>query len=103
MNETELLFLKLSINSKIPIKNEKFRDKRNLKKISEINTRFYNVGLAYVFFSFFVTFLLTFLLLSFFITSLFYSDYFSFPLYSISSSIIQHYEFNVICQFRLGT
>ena len=46
MNETELLFFKLSINSKIPIKNEKFSDERNLKKISEINTRFYNVGLA---------------------------------------------------------
>ena len=46
MNETELLFLKLSINSKIPIKNEKFSDKCNLKVISEINTRFYNVGLA---------------------------------------------------------
>ena len=58
--------------------------------------------LSYAFFSFFVTFLLTFLLFSFFITSLFCSDNFSFPLYSISSSIIQHYEFNVICQFRLG-
>ena len=46
MNETELLFFKLSINSKIPSKNEKFSDRRNLKKISEINTRFYNVGLA---------------------------------------------------------
>ena len=46
MNETQLLFFKLSINSKIPIKNEKFSDKRNLKKISEINTRFYNMGLA---------------------------------------------------------
>ena len=46
MKETELLFFKLSINSKIPIKNEKFSDKRNLKKINEINTRFYNVGLA---------------------------------------------------------
>ena len=40
MNDKELLFFKLSMNSKIPIKNEKFSDKRNLKKINEINTRF---------------------------------------------------------------
>ena len=46
MNDEELLFFKLSMNSKIPIKNEKFSDKRNLKKMNEINTRFYNVGLA---------------------------------------------------------
>ena len=46
MKETELSFFKLSINSKIPIENEKFSDKRNLKRISEIRTRFHNVGLA---------------------------------------------------------
>ena len=33
MNKKELLFLKLSINTKVPIKNEKFSDERNLKKI----------------------------------------------------------------------
>ena len=46
MNKKELLFLKLSINTKVPIKNEKFSDERNLKKINEINTRFYNIGLV---------------------------------------------------------
>ena len=46
MNKKELLFFKLSINSKVPIKNEKFSYERNLKKINEINTHFYNVGLA---------------------------------------------------------
>ena len=35
MNKKELLFLKLSSNTKVPIKNEKFSDERNLKKINE--------------------------------------------------------------------
>ena len=46
MNNKEFLFLKLSINTKVPIKNENFSDERNLKKITEINKRYYNIGLA---------------------------------------------------------
>ena len=44
----------------------------------------------------------SFLFFSFIITSLFYSDNFPFSLNSIFSSIIQHYEFDAICQFKLG-
>ena len=46
MNKNEFMFLKLSGNTKIPIKNENYSDKRNLKKITEINKRYYNIGLA---------------------------------------------------------
>ena len=46
MNKKEFMFLKLSSNTKVPIKNENFSDERNLKKITEINKRYYNIGLA---------------------------------------------------------
>ena len=46
MNNKEFMFLKLCSNTKVPIKNANFSDERNLKKITEINKRYYNIGLA---------------------------------------------------------
>ena len=46
MTRRDLLFFKISKNSKIPIKNEKFSDKKTLKQLCDINTTLYNVGLS---------------------------------------------------------